>query len=55
MMRAIVVVSLALDQPEQLAEVLDAIKPPSIPHFDGEIRVAIDPVATRVIDWLDES
>jgi len=55
MMRAIVVISLALDQPEQLAEALDAIKTPNIPHFDGEVRVAIDPVATTVIDWLDES
>ena len=52
-MRFIVVIGLNLDQPEQLPEVLEAIKPSSIPHVDGEVRVAIDPVATEVLDWLD--
>lgn len=51
--RAIVVISLAVDDAAQIAETLEALDPPNVPHFGGQVRVAVDPYASRVLDWLD--
>lgn len=53
-MKAIIVISLELPEPDNIIDALDHIKPPSIPHFAGKVRVAIDPEATTVIRWLDD-
>ena len=53
MVNAIVVISLELDEPEQLPAVLEHMQPSMIPHFAGQVRVAIQDSATQVIDWLE--
>jgi hypothetical protein len=58
--KAIVVISLDLDSPDDLTGVLEHIDPPRIPHFGNEVRVAIDgfnneAVASQVLDFLDAS
>lgn len=52
--RAVLVVELTIERPEQIAEALTAINPPSIPAFAGAVRVAIGDVATALVEWLDE-
>lgn len=58
-MKAIVVISLDLDDADQLTEVLEYANWPGIPHFGGQVRVAFDgfndeQVATHVLNWLDK-
>ncbi len=53
-MRAIVVLSFELPDPDAIVEVMKALDPPALPHFAGEARVAIDPVASQVCKWLDD-
>lgn len=56
-MKYIVVLSLDLDGlsgPEALVEVLKKIDPPSLPGFTGTARIAVDPVASKIEEWLDE-
>lgn len=53
-MKYIMVISLDLKGFEDLSEVLTKIDPPHLPGFAGKVRVAIDPVATQVEDWLDD-
>jgi hypothetical protein len=50
---AIVVISLNLSDGEQIASVLDHINPPSIPHFAGQVRIAVGSDAQRVVNWLE--
>ncbi len=52
-MKAIVVLTFDLQSPEDIAEVVKAINPPSLPYFAGEARVTSDPWASVVTDWLD--
>jgi hypothetical protein len=52
-MKVIVVLTFDLSQPEQIADVLDALNPPGLPFFAGQARIALDPVASAVTDWLD--
>ena len=40
--------------PDEIAEVITKINPPSLPGFAGTARIAVDPVATKVEEWLDE-
>ncbi len=54
LMKYIVVLSFDVDNIEDVGKTLKKIDPPSIPGFSGEARVAIDPVATRIEEWLDE-
>jgi hypothetical protein len=51
--KAIVVLSFETE-PEQLAEVLAKINPPSLPGFTGSARIAIGPEAKYVETWLDD-
>lgn len=53
-MKAIVVLTFNLPYPESAVSILEAIDPPNIPHFAGEVRIAIDKDAQHIIDWLDE-
>jgi hypothetical protein len=52
--RAVIVVELALDNPDQIAEALTHMHPQSIPAFAGAVRVAVGDVADSLIAWLDE-
>lgn len=53
-MRAIIVLELDIPAPEDLPIVLQHLDPPTVPYFAGTLRVAIDPVATTVLTYLDE-
>lgn len=52
-MRALIVLSVDVPDPENLPEVIRHINPPGVPYFEGEQRVAIDPPATHVLDYLE--
>lgn len=52
-MKYIIVISLDLEDPDELGDALTKIDPPNIPGFSGKVRVAIDPVATQIEAWLD--
>jgi hypothetical protein len=59
--RALLVIELQITQPEQIAAAIAAIKPPSIPHFAGNVRVTMDEFgddsadqpATAILNYLD--
>lgn len=60
MMRAILVIELQITRPEQIPEALKAINPTRVPHFAGNVRVAMDEFgegpdnpATAIINYLD--
>jgi hypothetical protein len=52
-MKALIVLTFEIPTPEHIATVLDAINPPTLPHFAGQARVVVDPFATTVTKWLD--
>lgn len=52
-MKVLVVLTLELEKPEDLPASLEKIDPPNVPGFKGKIRIAIDPIATQVEEWLD--
>ena len=52
-MKAIIIVSVDLPDPDDLSAVLVHMDPPNIPHFDNEVRVAIEDARQHVLDWLD--
>jgi hypothetical protein len=52
-MKTIVVLSFDLPEPENIAQVLDAIDAPKLPFFAGEARIAVEDVAEAVTLWLD--
>jgi hypothetical protein len=54
MSKFLITLTFDLDNVDDLATVLKIIDPPHIPWFTGTARIAIDPVATRVEEWLDE-
>lgn len=51
-MKAILVISVDCT-PEQIPDILKHIDPPTLPHFGGEVRIAIEDAAQHVLDWLD--
>lgn len=53
-MRAIIVVSVEVPEPEDLQTALSAMDVTNIPFFAHEVRVAIEPTAQAVIEWLDD-
>jgi hypothetical protein len=52
--RLIVVLSFDVPEPDDIAEVLTAINPPSLPHFAGQARISVEPVSRQVETWLDD-
>lgn len=52
-MKYIVVISFDLEDPDDIGDVLIEINPPRLRGFSGKVRVAIDPVATQIEEWLD--
>lgn len=54
-MRALVVLSYDLPNPEAITDVLKAIDPPATPHFAGDARVVPEPDSVdAVIAYLDD-
>jgi hypothetical protein len=53
-MKALIVLTFNVPTPDDLGEVLLAIDPPSLPHFEGNARVTVDPYATEIERWLDQ-
>jgi hypothetical protein len=52
-MKAVVVLTFEVPDPEALAGVLVAIDPPHLPYFTGEARVTVDPWASALEAFLD--
>jgi hypothetical protein len=57
--KGILVVSFDWPSPDDIPASLEAMKPPSLPHFAGEVRVAVDDpndedVASKVISYLED-
>jgi hypothetical protein len=58
--RAILVIELQITDPAQIPEAIDAINPPSIPHFAGKVRITMDAFgegadnpATAIVNYLE--
>jgi hypothetical protein len=59
--RALLVIELRITDPDQIPAALDAIYPPSIPHFAGSVRITMDAFgddaadnpATAIINYLE--
>lgn len=51
----LLVIGLALpvENPRAVVDTLKALEPEKLPHFDGEVRIVIDPWASHVVEWLD--
>lgn len=52
-MKVLVFLTLDVANPEDLPGILESINPSRIPAFKGPLRVAIDPIATSVEEYLD--
>lgn len=52
-MKALVVLTFDLPDPEAIVEVLEKVDPPQLPHFSGTARIVVDPEASAVEQWLD--
>lgn len=52
-MKALVVITLELPEPDDIVEVLDHIDPPNIPHFDRDVRIVVHHDVDDVIKFLD--
>lgn len=53
-MKTLLVLTLELPEPEDIAAVLAHIDPPTIPHFTGTARIVVEPVASQLEDYLDQ-
>lgn len=53
-MRALIVLSLDVDDVDGITDALLHINPPSIPNFSGEARLVVPPESHKVEEWLDE-
>jgi hypothetical protein len=59
--RALLVVELLITHQNDIAESLEALRPPTIPHFAGKLRVTLDAFggdyldnpATAIVNYLD--
>jgi hypothetical protein len=53
-MRCALVINFEIAQPEDVAGLLERIDPPSLPWFDGEVRVVVGQDVDDLKVWLDE-
>jgi len=53
--RVLYVIECNLPAAIDVAEPIKAMRPPTIPYFAGAVRVVIDPEASALVAWLDES
>jgi hypothetical protein len=50
----LLVISIDPDEPDDLPGILTSIDPPSIPHFAGDVRVAMPETVGPVLTYLDD-
>ena len=53
-MKCLLILTLDIKVPEDVAKAMDAIDPKNIPHFAGKAHIVIDPFATEIENWLAE-
>lgn len=54
-MKALIVLSLEVPDPESIVDALTAVNPPTVPHFAGMAYVVPEPHASEMIAWLEET
>jgi hypothetical protein len=52
-MKALIVVSVDLPNPDEAVTVLEHLDPPTIPYFDGEVRLVVGTDVADTIKFLD--
>jgi hypothetical protein len=53
--KTLVVILFDIPTPDDLVEVINHIDPPTIPYFDGHVRIVPDPIiVVAVTDFLDD-
>jgi len=50
----LIAISFRVSDPKDIPEIIEAIHPPSLPSFAGEIRVVVGTDVDDVIKFLDE-
>lgn len=50
----LLVLSLEVDEPEDLSVVIKHVDPPNIPDFSGEVRVVVGDDVKATLDFLDK-
>ena len=53
-MRALIVISVDLPNPEATVGILEHLDPPTIPYFTGDVRVVVGTDVDDTIKFLDE-
>lgn len=51
----LVVITLDCPTMDALADAIKAIDPPQVPYATGDVRLVVNPLAQRVLTYLDES
>jgi len=41
-------------RPDCAVEILTAVDPPSLPHFDEQVRIVVGTEVNNLVSWLDE-
>lgn len=53
-MKILVVLEFDVPSAEQVAGILLAMNPPSLPHFAGTANIVVEPHASELREWLEE-
>lgn len=53
-MKIAVVLTFDVPDVEVIPDIITAINPPHLPHFDGDARVVPPPYAAQMVQWLDQ-
>jgi hypothetical protein len=53
-MKALIVISVDLPNPEATVEIIEHLDPPTIPYFTGELRVVVGTDVDDTIKFLEE-
>jgi len=54
MFPVLIAISFKVSDPKDIPPIIDAINPPSLPNFSGEVRVVAGTDVDDVIKFLDE-
>lgn len=52
-MKLLAVLAFEAPTPEHVTKIVDGLNPPKLPYFSGDLRIAVDPAATVVTEYLD--
>jgi UDP-glucose 4-epimerase len=53
-MKALVVISVDIPNPDAILDVIRHLDPPNIVHFDGTVRVVVGESVAETVEFLDE-